>query len=85
MVVVVVVVTEVYTVESHSHLQENFKMNGIENVKIARLSSEEFNEAYLNLRTFQRTRTLPYPCVALTVSILNHFFCSKGCGRLPSI
>eukprot|EP01035_Chromulina_nebulosa_P039928 gene39928-53992_t len=24
--------------------QENFKMNGIENVKIARLSSEEFNE-----------------------------------------
>ena len=46
-------------VKSLSYTQENFKMNGIDNVKIARLSSEEFNEAYLNLRTFQRT----IPCL----------------------
>lgn len=42
-------------------------MNGIENVKIARLSSEEFNEAYLNLRTFQRNRNfLSFPFLLLS-------------------
>lgn len=31
-------------------------MNGIENVKIARLSSEEFSQAFLKTRSFQRLK-----------------------------
>lgn len=33
---------------------ETFAMNGIENIKIARLSSEEFSEAYFSGRSFRR-------------------------------
>lgn len=34
--------------------QDSFKLNGIENIKIARLSSEEFSDAYSNKRQFKR-------------------------------
>ncbi|USE39809.1 tRNA (uridine(54)-C5)-methyltransferase TrmA [Endozoicomonas sp. SCSIO W0465] len=52
-----VLATEMAKTSVHS-ARENFKLNGVENVEIARLSSEEFTQAMNKERAFRRLSTI---------------------------